>query len=321
MSQDRTRRSNTAMWRIDETAGHPQHTAQLGPELDALVARLQAALIEVLPITGLAAPGSNRATFRLTFADGRVLKGRRLDAAADASRINAIVGALARPELPRVVAWGGTALLEEWIEGEPLAAVIPDLSFVEQCGRILGAIHATPFDATWGKASGAGPAQADRVEVYRSHVEWTIGELLRDGVLSAAVAVELRAIVRDHVPRDASTGFVHGDFCGENIVRRADGEPSVVDSGSLGIGAHDFDLARTWYRWPLPDAHWRAFGVGYRTSRAMERYMTHFPFWCVTVLTDAALFRYRARTAGWRIPLRRLERVFESLRGGHGDRY
>src|SRR5262249_61060727 len=102
--------------------------------------------VEVPAIPGLPANGAGRGTFCLTLASGRLVKGRRLDAAADALRIRAVATALARPEMPRVLGQHGNALLEEWIEGEPIGARRGDCdpAFLERCGRLLGAIHATP---------------------------------------------------------------------------------------------------------------------------------------------------------------------------------
>lgn len=289
-------------------------TARFGPDLAALVAALDSPLIAATAVTGLPARALGRATFRLTLADGRVLKGRRLDAVADAERIHAVVAALGRPELPRVVARGGAALLEEWLDGAPLGRAVPAAGFVARCGGLLGAIHATPADpARWG----AGAAPPGR---YRAGLAWSLDGLVADGVLRAAVAAELRALADAHLPAAVATGFVHRDFCGENIVRGPGGRPRVVDSGNVGVDAYDLDLARTWYRWRLPAAARRAFETGYGERRDLGSYRAHFAFWAVAVLADAALFRVRARAPGWRIPLRLLEGLLRAPTPEHAGR-
>src|SRR5689334_17694078 len=83
---------------------------------------------------------------RLALADGRVLKGRRLDSPADADRIRTVVARLDRPELPRIVGHRGAALLEEWVVGEPASQSRADVAFIERCGGILGAIHTTRLE-------------------------------------------------------------------------------------------------------------------------------------------------------------------------------
>jgi hypothetical protein len=285
--------------------------ARLGSDLAALVATLDSPLVAATAVTGLPARARGRATFRLRLADGRVLKGRRLDAVADAERIQRVVTALGRPELPRILARRGAALLEEWLDGASLGRATPAPGFVGRCGALLGAIHATPADpARWG----AGSVEPAR---HRAGLLWTLDGLVRDGVLPAATAAELQALADAHLPPAVAVGFVHRDFCGENLVRGPDGEPRVVDSGNVGIDAYDLDLARTWYRWPLTAAGRRAFDAGYARHRALAGYQAHFPFWAVSVLADATLFRVRARAPGWRAPLRRLERLLRHAARGH----
>jgi hypothetical protein len=102
-----------------------------------------------------------------------------------------------------------------------------------------------------------------------------------------------------------------------SIVRGADGRPYVVDSGNVGVDALDLDLARTWYRWPMAAAERRAFENGYLEHRQTASFSTHFPFWAIAVLTDAALFRARARTHARSLPLRRLQQLVPKLRRGN----
>jgi len=302
----------------------------LGEDLTVLIATLDDPVVEVHTITGLPANGLGRATFRLVLASGRVVKGRRLDALADALRIRAVVTALARPELPRILGQHGNALLEEWIEGKTIAPGTRtgrargdrhgdcDPAFLERCGRLLGAIHATPVPDGFSDGS-SWARRAWDPEAHRSRLEWSVGELIQAGALSSTTAVEVRAVAGAHLPREVPIGFVHRDFCAENLVRgRGCGDaPFVVDSGSVGIDALDLDLARTWYRWPLRAADRQAFEKGYREHRDPSPYVAHFPFWVIAVLTDAALFRIRARAARANVPLRRLERLVTEMRRGH----
>lgn len=286
----------------------------LGPDLSALVATLGTNVVESLPITGLRSRTFNRATFRLTLADGRVLKGRRLDSPADADRIRTVVTRLGRPELPRIIAHRGAALLEEWIVGEPAVRARADVAFIERCGGVLAVIHRTPLETPLLQSE----TRAEPAAHY-DRIECAIAELLKLGVLPARVAADLRTVAREHLPTEIAVGFVHRDFCGENIVRGPGGAPFVVDSGSVGVDAIEFDLARTWYRWPLPSAQRRAFDAGYRAQRHRAGGREQFPFWAVAVLSEATLFRIRARSAGWRVPMRRLERFLRDRRRHGAD--
>lgn len=286
----------------------------LGTDLSALIATLGTRVVESRPITGLRSRTFTRATFRLTLADGRVLKGRRLDSPADADRIRTVVARLGRPELPRIVAHRGAALLEEWIVGEPAGQFGADVGFIERCGGVLGAIHLTPPETP-----PVHPETRPEPAAHYGRVECAIAELLHLGVLSARVAADLRTVAREHLPTEIAVGFVHRDFCGVNIVRGPDGAPFVIDSGSVGVDAIEFDLARTWYRWPLRSAQRRAFDAGYRAHRPRATGTGQFPFWAVAVLSEATLFRVRARAVGWRLPLRRLERLLRDLRRHGAD--
>lgn len=285
----------------------------LGTDLSALIETLGTRVVESLPITGLRSRTFTRATFRLTLADGRVLKARRLDSPADADRIRTVVARLGRPELPRIVAHRGAALLEEWIVGEPAGQSRADLAFIERCGGVLGTIHTTPLETPQ-----VHPETRPEPAAHYDRVECAIAELLRLGVLSAGVAAALRTVAREHLPTEIAFGFVHRDFCGVNIVRGPGGAPFVIDSGSVGVDAIEFDLARTWYRWPLRSTQRRAFDAGYRAHRHRAGGTEQFPFWAVVVLSEATLFRIRART-GWRVPLRRLERLVRDLRRHGAD--
>jgi aminoglycoside phosphotransferase (APT) family kinase protein len=151
------------------------------------------------------------------------------------------------------------------------------------------------------------------MEAYRSRAEWTIAALTSDGILSAGSAAAIRALMDVHAPARVALRYTHGDFCAENLVRRPGG-PAIVDNGSVGIQAVDFDLARTWYRWPMRASQRRAFDAGYRTAYATGQSTAAFPFWALLVLTEATLFRARAGADGWRWPLSRLERLLRDRR-------
>src|SRR5688572_24183076 len=93
---------------------------ELGADLTALVRAVGSALVAVAPLSPPRAGGVATA-FRLRFADGRELKGCRIDDPDSASLVPALaarLGSLA----PRIVASGGHAMLTEWVEGTSLAA-------------------------------------------------------------------------------------------------------------------------------------------------------------------------------------------------------
>jgi aminoglycoside phosphotransferase (APT) family kinase protein len=231
----------------------------------------------------------NHASFRLELRDGRILKGRRLTGAARAARVVTILGLMDRRYFPRVIAQSGAALLEEWRAGEPLDPLHTDPVLARQCGEILGGVHRAPPPAVKVPSISR---PADRL----SRLEEQAGGLERQGALSTASRRRLITLARAHVPSDAAIGVIHGDFCAENLVCDVAGQPHVIDNEALQVGALDFDLARTWYRWPMMDRQATAFLDGYAVHRSPASYLSHFSFWILAVLVDASLFHLRTGT-------------------------
>ena len=115
---------------------------RLGPDLAELVARFGPALVAAEPVTTLPSDRLQRASYRLLFADGRVLKGRRLATAADAERVSSILEQLSLPALSEVAARRGGAILEPWVDGAPLVTEAVASDVLVACGLILAQIHA-----------------------------------------------------------------------------------------------------------------------------------------------------------------------------------
>lgn len=293
----------------------------LGADLAALVTTVGARLVRTTLITGLPSATLRRATFRLEFADGRVLKGRWFDTPADAERVEILTRALGLRSLPRVWARQGAALLEDWIGGVPLDSVVPSLPRFRQAGALLGAIHGA---ATPPSAPGTLPSAVEAppsVEARRAATVRGIDGLTRLQLVPGPAAHRLQTLVDAHAPgdRDADRlerGIVHRDFCAENIILAPDGQLWVVDNGTLTIDAYDFDLGRTWYRWPMTREQWRVFAHGYRRHRDTERFVAHFPFWAIAVLVEAALFRHQAAAPGALEPVRCLDALLGALDRG-----
>jgi hypothetical protein len=78
----------------------------------------------------------------------------------------------------------------------------------------------------------------------------------------------------------------------------------------------DHDLARTWYRWPMQPTHWQSYLDEYATFRDPSAFLSHFPYWAVTVLAASAALRLER--AGWspQDPLTRLCRILRSVEAG-----
>jgi len=273
----------------------------LGPDLAALVTGLDVPLRHISTVTTLRAAAVTHAAFRLEFTDDRVLKGRRVTSATQAERVEAILAVMDPRYFPRVLARKGVGLLEEWRPGTRMKPEVAAPDLVRRCGSILGRVHRVP------PPPGLHVPPTTRPEARFRSVERQLWILARLGALSTAAARHTLKWIQSSIPADADIGMIHGDFCAENLVWDEAGRPHVIDNETMQIGALDFDLARTWYRWPMTTRMSIDFFEGYASSRSPASYLAHFAFWSLVVLVDATLVRLQAGTARVSVPLERLQ--------------
>jgi aminoglycoside phosphotransferase (APT) family kinase protein len=281
--------------------------AWLGSALRSLVAGLGSPVAFVERITGLGRePDRLPQTFRLTLADGRVLKGRRHGTARVARRFATLARLLDGVPLSRILAATGEATLEEWVDGRPLGRptdgdVVDPEGLARWAGDVLGRLHRTSIDPVADAFSDLdGPDQ--RLDT----LEAALGDLARRDAVSTDMARRLASQAREAQPPDAlAYGFVHGDLAPENIVV-GPGGPILVDNTTLSVAALDEDLARTWYRWPMRPPHRTAFVEAYARHRAIDRFRRHFDFWMILALAEAACYRFEAAPRSASVPLERL---------------
>jgi hypothetical protein len=285
--------------------------ARVGPDLWALAAGLGAAVVETCILTSLPSPVMAHASFRLRLADGRTVKGRRVETPDQAGRIAELLARLDRRHFSRVLAREGIALLEKWWVGTPLDTAAAGPAVFRRCGRILGRVHTVPPP---GAPAGAAPSAAQRLAV----TERQLARLRDLGALAPAAARRALRQLRDHVPDRVVVGVVHRDFCAENIVLTHAGGIRVIDNETIAVDACELDLARTWYRWPMTRTERAAFLAGYGERRPAAAFRRHFPFWAIAALVDAALFRVEARTTAAAVPVRRLVGLLDQLERARG---
>jgi phosphatidylinositol alpha-1,6-mannosyltransferase len=287
--------------------GRPQASGPLpellGPDLWALVEAQGGRLVAATPIGTLPSPLRARAAFRLRLDDGRVMKGRRLDAVSSAARLERLSGLLDPRHFPRVLGRRGAALLSEWAEGEPGAGEDPEIC--RQAGALQGALHGVPVSPEDRRA-----AQARR-ERWAERLDRDLSRLVDRRALDGATAARAIVEATAAAPAGADLGLVHGDLCLENIVLHR-GEIRVVDTEALRVDACDHDLARTWYRWPMTAAGRRAYEEGYRERRSPRAFAEHFLHWAVIVLVESAAFRVRSGAGDARLPVARLRALLAS---------
>jgi hypothetical protein len=195
-----------------------------------------------------------RMAYRAEGADGRVIKARHCTSEDEARTLLELRAAL-EPAFAPVVARHGCVLLEEWIEGEPIAPERAE-SRAEEAGELLGRLHTTelPRDT----------AATCSTERWRWNGHSDIELLARADALAGADAERLVARLDREDPREARVSLVHRDFCGENMVVDSRGRLRLIDNERVGIDASGFDLGWTFHRWPMSSRAWSRFLGAYR---------------------------------------------------------
>lgn len=269
-------------------------------DVAAALAALGAHASATVPITGLPSSRSDHATFRVTLDDGRVVKVRRLSRAAKAQRFVGLVRELASAQLAAILAHEGRVCVETWIEGVPLGELPRCPARLGAAADLLGTLHATR------SLQGRRVARRGAPVRVLQRAERQLGRLAAAAVLAPARATELARVLRRSVPARAPIGVIHGDFCAENLVEDGNGRLIAVDNESLRLDFLDFDLARTWARWPMPDPDWDAFLARYARWRAAPVDDAATPFWRAAAIVKSLHLRTARRTAQADAPLRRL---------------
>lgn len=279
--------------------------AELGPDLWAIVAAIGAPLVEVVPVTTIRSAGSYRASFRLTLADGQVLKGRRLNAPADVARLTRLLPLLDPRYFPPILTRCGRALLTRWIAGRPAGPEAWTTARLRTCGLLHADIHRLPVSAELATLQ---PAIA-----WTERLDRWLGDLVAGEALRAAEASEISRLVVDSAPTTARTGLCHTDFCADNIIITEVGGLCVIDNEGLSLDAPEFDLARTWYRWPMTPTQQAAYADGYAAPEHSARFAAHFLHWALLAVLDSAAYRVRIGAASARVPLDRLAELRRTL--------
>ena len=288
----------------------PAPEDELGSDLWSLVGSVGTPLVAATPLCGGDYVGYRPTAFRLQFADGCILKGRYVDTPQQAQTVEYVSHCLGYRGLPRV--WGrcGRALLTEWVDGEVLTAGPCDREVLRQCGALQGFVHSRPLPE-------CSSLPANPMESWQPALQRRLAELVDSGVLENPVARHAAEIARTYAPPRCVLGFAYVDFCADNIVLQASGDVCVIDNETLSIEPCDYDVGRTWYRWPMARADREAYFGGYRAHRSLAAFLAHFPYWAIAALADGALFRARRGGAEAAVvPVNRLHALLHDLRRG-----
>jgi Ser/Thr protein kinase RdoA (MazF antagonist) len=223
-----------------------------------------------------------RFAYRVDTAEGRTIKARHFGSSGDARRHFELRAGLEAAFAPALANYG-SVVLEEWVEGVPLAELDTDAR-AEEAGALLGSLHARPI----------GPRVPPDVSTRRwaEGAESDLATLTSARALGPDEAARLRAEVRRRDPRSARAALIHLDFCAENMLIDPHGKLRIIDNELLGINPAGLDLGRTFHRWPMPEAAWHRFLRGYRSSAPREP--EAIGFWKISAaLTGTRVFLQR----------------------------
>jgi len=269
----------------------------LGSDLEALVRERPAPLVRCEPISRHGSTRETRETFRLDFADGSTLKGRRLPSPAAARRVETAVLRLDPHRFPGIVARRGSALLETWVRGQSLDRVPPEPRHLRWAAETLARVHRLPPLL---------PHSPHWVRARRALLSLHLRRLVEKGVLPEPAALRLKDLALANAPEEVDLALVHRDVCPENIVVDPQGRLFCVDNATVRGGAPDEDLARTCYRWPLDGAALGEFLDAYRAHRDPATFVAHRRFWMISALVHATWIRHSRGYARADVPRRRL---------------
>jgi Ser/Thr protein kinase RdoA (MazF antagonist) len=202
------------------------------------------------------------------------------------------------------VATRGAAALLEWADGEPLQAAQCRPDVMEALGAVHAELHRVTLRPPHGREGPATPGWPARLARY-------LDELVSRDAVDRTTRDRAQALAGSAMPGAFPVGLVHKDFCRENMVVSPDAVIRVVDNETLAVDCPDYDLTRTWYRWPMDPPQADAYLEGYRRLQGRGTLARHFPFWAVAVLAESALFRLRRELPAAALPLARLRELLD----------
>jgi len=252
--------------------------ARMDSDLLELVTSLGGEISAVEEITQLVSPQQLKASFRLSFKDGRTYKARLYPSEAKRRRVHALLPLLEDLPFARLIAAKGRASLEEWVEGVPLNATDATQAQCRRAGELLGFLH-TGVEPPGGVDAEVGDSEWQLAKI-RAHLSM----ISRLAPQQSGMCETIADIACSNRPEASTAGVIHADYCAENIVVTGSGGIVVVDNELLRVGAPDFDLARCWCRWPMIPGQRRAFVAGYERYRNLDVFTTHRLFWAIRAL-------------------------------------
>lgn len=250
-------------------------------ELSSLMRDIDGEIVSAEQITQLASPEQKKKNYKLTLADGRLVKARRYKSEEKLQVVAGLFPFLDGRRFSALLGVKGKSSIEEWINGRTLSreTLTQDQSY--QAGMILGQLHT--------QCRSSAP-RADPIPDAAWHlrkIELHMNAISDFGSLSVPDGECIFEIAGANQPHDFDSGLIHTDFCAENMVIRNDDLIVVVDNEDICIGALDYDLARSECRWPMAGEARQAFYQGYERYRSAEAFQANRIFWDIRALASS----------------------------------
>jgi aminoglycoside phosphotransferase (APT) family kinase protein len=250
-----------------------------------------------------------RVTYRVELASGETIKVRRLTRTRAPRRAELVVRALDDPDLPVPLALDGRVTVERWVDGVPLDTITPTVPQIEAAADLLGRLHAHT------SVPGRPFRRVGSVAPLLAKSEKRIDALRERDLLSDVEARALAARLRGGLPERATRGVVHGDLCAENLVVTPDDRLVSIDNERVRFDFLDYDLARTWVRWPMPASARAAFERRYSTWGRAVPVADEAAAWRVTAAVKSSLTISGTPAAGRDLARAQLDRLFAAELG------
>jgi aminoglycoside phosphotransferase (APT) family kinase protein len=257
------------------------------PRLAGATHALGLDMVSATPLVSAAPVTRRPRSFLIDTGDGTRVKirfGRRAVIVDRAARLSAALG---DARVPPPLARSGLVTAEAWVEGIDLASLRLGARHLDAAADLLASLHR--FSGRPGEDL---PRPRSTGSIHR-HAERQLSDLVEAGLVTRAEGRSLR-IILGRLPDRSPWGLIHGDFCGENLVWRADDTLVSVDHEMLGRGFIEYDMARTWYRWDLSATDWQRFERAYRAvSASAAPPGAELRAWRAAAATKGVHLRYR----------------------------
>lgn len=251
------------------------------PAIQAALAHVGLTPRRIVLISRLVGKKGGGGAYRVDSDDGRTIKVRQFDSAAAARDLLALRAGLEDAFAPALAQYD-CVLLEEWIDGTPLAEGDPEV-WAEEAGALLGRLHARALGPDVPARTGTG----EWITRGLSDLETLAG----GGELTGQEVTTLRSEILRRDPGSARAALIHMDFCAENMLIDTRGRLRVVDNEHLMIAPASFDVGRTFDRWPMSDPAWARFYRAYRSSAPAD--IDAIGFWKILAALMGARVRFQ----------------------------